>query len=202
VRLRGRARSPSRICVRPADHTGIGGNGLTILNFVHVFVSNVSIGRTFARGRLMVSAPIREWRWDSSRALIFRTCILLKCLFRQVVSMKTPIAHQKVPLSPAGKTVSDLGGGHLAAPARHILATVDLLWHLYLRATGRRRDRVGDTGSSCRSICTARRRSDARRSEGAVVVLEVAMNEAMAAAGMNRRRPMITLESSPLLSRS
>src|SRR5437588_4694174 len=65
---------------------------------------------------------------------------------------------------------------------------------------GRPRFRAG--GSSCRGICTARWRPEALRSDGATVVLEVAMKAAMAAAGTNRRRPITTLGSSPLLRRS
>jgi hypothetical protein len=44
--------------------------------------------------------------------------------------------------------------------------------------------------------------ADARPPSGASVVLEVAMNAAIAAAEMNRRRPIGTLASSPLRIRS
>lgn len=58
--------------------------------------------------------------------------------------------------------------------------------------------RFGEFESSFRGICTGRWRPVARLSEGAVLMLAVAMKDVMAAAGMTRRRPMVTLESSPL----
>ena len=66
------------------------------------------------------------------------------------------------------------------------------------RDCSRRRERIGGGGTRWSRIWTARGGRDAAPRDGRSVVVEVAMNAAMAIAEIKRRRPTWTLAKSPL----